>query len=34
MMDNIDEVTDKHLKALKEIKKDKVFGWLELTTKM
>ena len=24
MMDNIDEVTDKHLKALKEIEKDKL----------
>ena len=32
MMDNIDEVTDKHLKALKEIEKDS-FGWLEPTTR-
>ena len=31
MMDNIDEVTDKRLKALKEIEKDKL-RWPELTT--
>ena len=32
MMDNIDEVSDKRLQALKEIEKDK-FGWLELVIK-
>ena len=32
MMDNIDEVSDKRLQALKEIEKDK-FGWLELIIK-
>ena len=32
IMDNIDEMTDKRLKALKEIRRMS-FGWLELTTK-